>query len=251
MFETDLIYLLLLPIGVIAGYLNVMAGGGSLLTVPTMIFLGMPGEVANGTNRIAILAQNVSAVSSFHSRGYSDFRLGLTLTACTIPGAIAGAFAGTIIRGNSFNWLLAGVMIATMLLMARDKSKAKPAFNLSPRQRQAWGHWLMVAVGFYGGLIQIGVGLIIMPILYRVMHIDLVRVNMYKVLIVLGFTIVSLVVYAGRLDLVWLAGLFLAIGNAVGGWIGAHISVTRGEKTIRLLLNMVLVLMIVKLLFFS
>jgi len=231
--------------------MNVMAGGGSLLTVPAMIFLGMPGEVANGTNRIAIFAQNVSAVTSFHRKGFSDFKLGLTLAAAAIPGAIAGAFIGTMIRGEYFNWLLAGVMLLVMFMMARGKQKEKPVFAIEQKKRKIWGHALMLGAGFFGGLIQIGVGFIMMAILYRVMNIDLVRVNMYKVFIVLCFTSVSLAVYAIRLDLVWLAGIFLAVGNSIGGWLGAHISVVKGENTIKLVLNIALIAMIVKLLFFS
>lgn len=125
------IYLILVPIGIIAGYLNVMAGGGSLLTVPTMVFLGMPGEVANGTNRIAILAQNVSAVSSFYHKGFSEFRLSLSLAACAIPGAIAGAWVGTLIRGGIFNLVLASTMLLVMFLLYNDKKKDKSVFNLN------------------------------------------------------------------------------------------------------------------------
>ena len=90
---------LLTAIGVVAGFLNVMAGGGSLLTVPAMVFMGVPGPVANGTNRIAILAQNITAITTFFSKGFSDFRLSLSLAACAIPGAIAGALLGVRLEG--------------------------------------------------------------------------------------------------------------------------------------------------------
>ena len=81
---------LLAAVGVASGFLNVMAGGGSLLTVPVMVFLGIPGPVANGTNRIAILAQNVSAIATFARRGFSDLRLSLSLGLCAVPGAVLG-----------------------------------------------------------------------------------------------------------------------------------------------------------------
>ncbi|MCP4843139.1 MAG: TSUP family transporter, partial [Halieaceae bacterium] len=73
---------LLVVVGTIAGFLNVMAGGGSLLTVPVMVFMGIPGPVANGTNRIAILAQNLTAITTFARRGFRDFKLSLTLALC-------------------------------------------------------------------------------------------------------------------------------------------------------------------------
>ncbi|MFT6051998.1 MAG: putative membrane protein YfcA, partial [Halioglobus sp.] len=84
----------LVAVGAVAGFLNVLAGGGSLLTVPVMIFMGIPGPVANGTNRIAILAQNLSAITAFFNKGFSDFKLSLSLAACALPGAILGALLG-------------------------------------------------------------------------------------------------------------------------------------------------------------
>ena len=97
---------LLFAVGIVAGFLNVMAGGGSLLTVPVMIFMGLPGPVANGTNRIAILAQNLTAIATFARHGFQDFRLSLSLEACAIPGAVAGAFLGVPwkVSGSTTRW---------------------------------------------------------------------------------------------------------------------------------------------------
>jgi uncharacterized membrane protein YfcA len=109
--------LLLMAVGVVAGYVNVMAGGGSLLTVPTMVFLGIPDAVANGTNRIAILAQTLASMWVFITKGIAELRLSLTLALFTLPGALVGAWYGTQLRGVWFNRVLAGVMLAVMVLM--------------------------------------------------------------------------------------------------------------------------------------
>jgi hypothetical protein len=95
------------------------------------------------------------------------------------------------------------------------------------------------------------VGFIIMPILNRAMGLDLVRTNMHKVFIIAVYTIAALVVFASTVELMWLVGLALALGNAIGGYLGAHFSVTRGEKLIRVILNIVLIAFIIKLLFAS
>jgi len=241
----------LLPIGVVAGYVNVMAGGGSLLTVPALIFMGIPGHVANGTNRIGILAQNITAVSTFYRRGLHDFKLGFTLAACAVPGGLLGAWLGAQIQGVWFNRFLAVVMVLVMLLMAGSKRSSRPAEQAESPRNLLWGHVLMFGAGVYGGVIQIGVGFILISILHRVMRIDLVRVNMYKVLIVLCYTVAALAVYASQLQLAWAAGIVLAIGNSIGGWMGVHWSIKKGEKLIRRVLNGVLVLVIIKLLFFT
>ena len=240
---------LLVAVGTVGGFLNVMAGGGSLITVPVMVFMGLPGPVANGTNRIAILAQNITAVITFARRGYRDFRLSLTLAACAIPGAVAGALLGIRLEGVWFNRALALIMVAVMLVMYFDKGAAEQSGNHQPTRRQLLnGHLLMVGAGFWGGFIQLGVGFIIMPILNRVMGLDLVRTNMHKVFIVAAYTLVALSIFASQIELIWMVGLALAVGNSLGGYLGAHFAVSKGEKLIRLVLNLVLVAFIIKLL---
>lgn len=243
--------LLLFVTGIAAGFLNVMAGGGSLLTVPVMVFLGMPGPVANGTNRIAILPQNIAAIATFFRRGRAEFRYSLRLALCTLPGAVAGALAGTRLEGVWFDRTLAVIMLAVMIITVFGKNRPtqREGDPLS-RRRLAAGCLALVGVGFYGGFIQVGVGFIIMPVLQRIFGMDLVRVNMHKVFIVSVYTVVALIIFSVRVEVLWLMGLSLAAGNTLGGWLGAHTSVSRGEKTIKIVLNVVLIAFIIKLLFF-
>lgn len=241
---------LLAFVGVIAGWLNVMAGGGSLLTVPAMLFMGLPGPVANGTNRIAILAQNVTAVYAFFRRGFSDFRLSLSLSLAASIGAAAGAMVGVELEGEWFERVLAVVMVAVMLIMATGKGQEKNKNLHGVPRRLLLGHVCMVGAGFWGGFIQIGVGFILMPILHKVMGLDLVRVNMHKVFVILVYTIVALSIFASQLELAWAAGLGLAIGNSIGGWLGAHTTVTRGETWIKRVMYAALTALVIKLLFF-
>lgn len=240
---------MLTAVGIVAGFLNVMAGGGSLLTVPAMVFMGIPGEVANGTNRIAILAQNLTAVTTFFRNGFADFKLSLSLAACALPGAIAGAMVGVQLQGDWFNRLLALVMVGVMVIMYFEKGKAEAAEDYQPTSRQLLtGHILMVGVGFWGGFIQIGVGFIIMPVLNRVMGLDLVRTNMHKVFIIATYTIAALAIFASQLEVLWIVGAALALGNSIGGYLGAKFTISEGEKLIKLILNVVLILFIIKLL---
>lgn len=232
--------------------MNVIAGGGSLFTVPVMLFLGMPGPVANGTNRISIIAQNVVAVGAFFSKGFSDFRLSATLAVAASIGAYFGANVGVALSGPWFNRTVAAVMIAVMVLMAagQDASKAEPDGSAKAKNL-VLGHALMLGAGFWGGFIQIGVGFLLMPILYRVMGLDLVRVNMHKVFIAFVFSIVALAVFAAKVEIRWDAGAALAVGTAVGGWIGAHTTIKRGAPFIKRAMLVLLAAMAIKLVFFS
>lgn len=237
---------LLAGVGVLSGFLNVIAGGGSLLALPVLIFMGLPGNVANGTNRVAIVAQNASAFTSFFRKGYSELRTMLTLALCAVPGAAMGAYLGTQVSGELFNRILGGLMIVLLILMSRKPADVEAAEK--PR-RLVLGHILMVAVGFYGGFIQAGVGFFVMAVLYRVVGLDLVRVNAYKVFIIGIYTLLALAIFADRGLVLWLAGAALAVGTTIGGWIGAHYTIKRGERLIRVVLNAVLVVMAVRLLF--
>lgn len=247
-------YILLALVGVIGGVLNVLAGGGSLIMMPTLILLGVNGAVANGTSRIAVVAQNVTAIFAFRNRGFSDFKLSLSLAACAIPGGVIGAMAGTRLDGVWFNRVLAAIMIGVMILMATEKKTPKPAGDAtkhpgSTPRRTAVAHVLMVAVGFYGGFIQAGGGFLLMPILHKVLRLDLVRTNMHKVFIVAGYMIPALVVYALAGKTLWVVGFVLAIGTSIGGWMGSHLAVKKGDPFIRVVLNVALAALAIKLLF--
>lgn len=245
---------LLFGSGIAAGFINVMAGGGSLLTVPVMVFMGLPGPVANGTNRIAIVAQCITAVLTFFRKGFSEFRLSFTLALCAVPGAVAGALLGVRLQGVWFNRVLALVLLFVMFMLWRRSSKpvhAEQSVAPVSKPRLIAAHLLMVLVGAYGGFIQIGVGFLLIGVLANVLNIDLVRVNMHKVFIAGCFNVAALIVYAVQVPLVWVLGITLAAGNSIGGYLGAHTSVSQGEPAIKWVLNGVLLVFIAKLLFFS
>ncbi len=247
-------YVLLAALGLVAGILNVLAGGGSLLTLPAMVLMGIEGPVANGTNRVAILAQNIVAVTGFRAKGFSEPRLSLTLALATLPGAIAGAMLGTVTRGLVFNRVLAFVMIGVMIVMALPKRKTtrepstKHNEQSTKHRKRMLGHLCMVGVGFYGGFIQAGVGFLFMAAMHGVMGLDLVRVNMHKVFVIGVFTLAALIVFAVNGQVLWLMGAILAIGNSIGGWIGSHLTVTKGEGFVKIVLYLALSAMAVKLL---
>ena len=244
-------YAILFLIGIMVGFVNVMAGGGSLLTLPVMLFLGVPAPVANGTNRIAILAQMATAVVAFFRKGYSDFKLSLTLALAAVPGAVAGALVAVRLEGVLFNRILAVIMLVVMLVMATQKQT--PEYSGAPpgKPRLVLAHVLMAVLGIYGGFIQVGAGFLFMPILYKTLGLDLVRVNMHKSFIITVYTTAALLVFAWQVELFWILGLTLAAGTSIGAWLSAHVQVAQGERIIRLALNTVLALIIVKLLFFS
>lgn len=115
--------IILFLVGIISGFLNVNAGGGSTLTLPALIFLGLESSVANGTNRIGILVQNISAVYSFKREKYLDLKTSLMLSSYTLPGAIAGSFFAINLNDEIFQKILGVVMIGIILSMIIPQKK--------------------------------------------------------------------------------------------------------------------------------
>lgn len=238
--------LALFGIGAVAGLINVMAGGGSALTLPVLIFFGLEGTVANGTNRIAIFVQNIFAVQSFHQQKKRDFRTSLSMAIWTLPGGIAGVILAVNISNAWFEYILGIVLIGVVISMI-----AAPGVRRSA-ERSTLPRWLiypaMFLIGFYGGFIQVGVGFLIMAALFHILKTDLVSVNMHKVFIVLVYTlpVLAIFVYTGNVD--WAKGLALAAGNSFGGWWSARLAVRKGERLVRIVLFVAIVLMALRLL---
>ncbi|HPG41782.1 MAG TPA: sulfite exporter TauE/SafE family protein [bacterium] len=238
--------ILLFAAGLAAGFINVMAGGGSSITLPLLIFMGLDSSLANGTNRLAVFIQNITAVIAFRREKYSDFKTGLKLAAFTLPGAIIGAIVAVRIENDLFQKILGVVMIGIMITILLPKKSVAAGEKAHPNP------WLvalaMLGTGFYGGFLQIGVGFIMMAILQNMLKLDLIRVNMHKVFIVFFFTLPALLIFIFTGNVNWFYGLALAGGNALGAWWGVKIAVKKGEKVIRIVLTIAIFIMAAKLL---
>lgn len=237
---------LLFGIGIFVGFINVIAGGGSSLTLPTLIFMGLDGAMANGTNRVAIFFQNFFAVASFRKREFHEFQISGKLSLLTLPGAITGSILATKVSGVLFERILGGVLIFIVVSMFFSRS-----YTRGNRDQGEQRHWLiypaLVGIGFYGGFLQIGVGFLFMAALYHLLKLDLIRVNMHKVFIILVYTVPALVIFLLTGNINWKFGLSLAAGSAFGAWFGAHASVKGGEKVIRIILAVAILIMAAKL----
>lgn len=236
---------MLFGVGVVAGFFNVFAGGGSTITLPALIFMGLDSTLANGTNRVGIVMQNLAAVLSFRNEGHSEMRRSLTLAAWTLPGAIAGAIFALEINDALFERILAIVMIAVVASMFASPVTRGAA---GPHGRSWLVYPAMFAIGFYGGFIQVGVGFALMATLFHLEGASLVRVNMHKVFIVFIYTLPALAIFAWSGNVDWIIGLVLAAGTSCGAWWGARLAVRRGDRLIRFVLVGAIIVMALKLL---
>lgn len=236
--EFSLLHVVLLfGTGIAAGFLNTVAAGGSLLSLPMLIFLTSDPILANGTNRVAIFFQNVSAITGFRRKGISNFRYGILLAVPAVIGAGIGAKIAIGTDAALFQFILAIVMLVMLALTllnptARLRDKIEPNGTGSKIIAMA----AFFFIGIYGGFIQAGVGLLIITALRLLTGMDLVRTNAIKVLVIFFYTILALGIFIMEKQVDWALGATLAIGNATGAWIGSHWAVEKGDKWIKVVL---------------
>lgn len=235
--------------GIAAGFLNTVAGGGSLLTMPVLIFLGLPSAVANGTNRVALMAQNIIAIMNFRHKGFFDWKLSVMLAIPAVFGAMIGSKIAISIPDSIFNRLLAIVMIMVLILTIWNPQKKLESKEIVlDRKKKIIGCIAFFFVGIYGGVIQAGVGFIIIASLTFITGFSLVKINSLKVFIVAVYMVSSLCVFVFNGKVNWIYGLSLAIGNGIGAYLGSNFSVNKGDKWIKIILVIAVSFMAMKLL---
>ena len=246
-------YLLLFAAGAVAGVLNVIAGGGSFLTLPILMFLGLPPGLANGTNRVGILLQNVGAVWSFQRDGVLDWRSVMWAALPSIPGAALGVWLALLVSDQAFKRILALLMVTLSLWTLWSKRQGSavptPTDSATPSSGRMAGIGIaFFLIGIYGGFVQAGVGFLILAAT-TIVGLDLVRGNAVKVLTVLCFTALSLALFAlnGRVD--WAMGLVLAAGTTLGGIAGARLTVLKGHGWVRGVVTVTMIVVALKLWF--
>lgn len=235
-------YPLVIAAGFAAGFINTLAGSGSLITLPLLIFIGLPANVANGTNRVGILLQNVMGAGSFRRRAVLDLRGALMLGVPAILGSVAGAQVAVNLDEALMQRAIGIVMIVMLVIILLRPERWLEGRLLElrglPTLPQAGVFFL---IGAYGGFIQAGVGIFLLAGLVLSVGYDLVRANAVKVAIVLLFTISALVVFVRNGQVDWTVGLVLSIGNVLGAWLAARVAVEKGSAWIRRLLILVIV----------
>lgn len=242
------IYPLIVIAGVFAGFINTLAGSGSLITLPLLIGLGLPANVANGTNRIAILLQNIVGVSSFKKQKVLEFRSSVKLVIPAIIGSIIGAMIAVDINEEIMRKTIGGLLLFMFFIILW-----KPSRWLREQQgKSPLPYWLRAIIffiiGVYGGFIQAGVGFFLLSGLVLGAGYDLVRANAVKVLIILAYTVFALAVFIYNDQVNYSYGFILAAGNMIGAFLGARVAVKWGPKFVRYLLLITVIVAAAKLL---
>jgi uncharacterized membrane protein YfcA len=240
---------LLIASGLAAGFINAVSGGGSMLTLPALIFIGVPPGIANGTNRVAVVVQNIAALATYHQLKVTNHRLAFSLAIPTIIGSFLGALVSVRLDDTQFRTIL-GVVLLLLIwpVLAEPQLHARFA-NRQHIFRESWVLWaVFFIIGVYSGFLQVAAGLFFLLVLSLFGGMNLVLANSIKVTAMLCTTATALLVFIADNKVAWGTGLLLAVANALGAWLGAQWGVKKGEYWIRVVLITTVVAMAVQLL---
>ena len=233
-------YILMAVVGVAQGFLNTVAGGGSLLVLPVMTFMGVDLAVANGTNRIAILLQSIAGATSFKKQGALSMKVAIPLAICSTIGAAFGAMIASTVDKRVLNIAVAiCISIMAVLLIAKPKMWEGGNTTRCPKYLT---YLIFVGLGFYGGFIQAGAGFFFSWGLVVAAGLDLVKGNAVKTVIIGSYTTISLAIFYinGLVNIPM--GLVLAVGSSVGAVLGAKFTVAKGNNWVRYILAIVVII---------
>jgi uncharacterized protein len=234
--------ILLVVSGILAGFVNTLAGGGSIISLSLFIFLGLPADVANGTNRIGVLLQTLTSVFTFGQKKVLDFRKGAWLGIPAVIGSIIGAQVAVDIDRNTFEKAIAIVLLLMIFFIV-----FKPSVWMGNAEKAAKKPgWLQLffffLIGVYGGFVQVGVGYFLLAALVLVAGFDLVKANALKVWIVLLYTPFALLVFIKNDQVDWAFGLTHAAGNIIGAYIASNMAIKKGAGFVKWVIIIVIIL---------
>lgn len=226
---------MLIGTGLIAGIINTLAGGGSNLTLPALMILGLPADVANATNRVGVLLQSMVGTRAFDRHGKLEKADAGPILLPTLLGAGAGALAASFLPPLYLKPVLLATMVGMALIILIRPNTVLPLPGEEPKRMRgnfsAW--WTLFAAGVYGGFVQAGVGFILLAALAGSLRYDLVRANALKMLCTAVLTVLALGIFIWRDQVLWLPGLVLAVGTMAGAQLGVRFAITASPNTLK------------------
>ncbi|NOX63810.1 MAG: sulfite exporter TauE/SafE family protein [Chloroflexi bacterium] len=225
-----LLYIAVILAGAAAGFVNTLAGSGSAITLPLLVFLGLPANVANGTNRIGVLMQTSVSSSTFYRAGLTDAKSALKLLAPTVLGALVGAAIAVDLNEQNMRRAIGAMLVLTFFLLILRPQRWLKGRPEGARPVAIRDLFIFFLIGIYGGFIQAGVGIFLLVALVMDIGYDLVKANAIKPVLVFVFNVFALVVFMWNGQVNWILGLLLGVGNIAGAWTAARMAIKPGAQ---------------------
>ncbi|MEA3450413.1 MAG: sulfite exporter TauE/SafE family protein [Bacteroidota bacterium] len=245
------VYVLVISVGVFVGFINTLAGSGSLITLPLLIFLGLDPNTANGTNRLALFLQSLSAVSGFKKKKVFKINEGIHYGLPAVIGAILGALVAVETKPEVLNYIIAFLLVGMLILLLFNPQKWIKPNPKGEKTKPGIIHFIMFfVIGAYAGFLHAGVGFFWIAALVLGAGFDLVKANAIKMFIIMLYMPITLAIFAFNHQVDYGLGFLLGAGTIIGARIAVVVSIKKGSSFIRYVLLFAILISAVKLLFF-
>ncbi len=207
----------------VAGMINALAGNGSVITLTILTeLIGLPGNIANGTNRVGVLLNALGAFTGFSRNSKVDYRRHIKYIIPVVLGAVMGTLIATIVTNEQFMGVFKFLMVLMLIVILVNPERwliVRPERSVLPK----WMEWpVFLVLGFYGGFIQMGMGVFYLAVLVLVARLPMLESNAIKAVSVGIFTFIAVIIFAFAGQVVWLIGSVMGVGQFLGGWFSAH-----------------------------
>lgn len=236
-------YISLIVAGLLVGFINTLAGGGSIISLSVLMMLGLPAPLANGTNRIAITIQTLSATTSFRQQKVLETRKAILLSIPAVFGSLLGAWFAVDIREDIFEKAIGVIMLIMLVFILYKPHKfIYGRANISEKPLSWSTYVVFFFIGIYGGFIHMGVGYFLLAGIVGMAGFDLVKANAIKVFVVLVYAPFTLLVFLWHNQVNWKYGLIMAAGAVVGAIIASRLAVTKGVVFVKWVIVIVILI---------
>ncbi len=226
--------IILIVAGVFVGFINTLAGGGSIISLSVFMIMGLPPTIANGTNRVAIMIQTITAVSSFKKQKVLDQRKAILLAIPAAAGSVIGALVAVDMNELIFERAFAVIMLIMLVfILFKPQKYLYGRKELQNKKISIWQIIVFFLIGMYGGFIHVGIGYFLLAGIVLGAGYDLVKANAIKVTIAFFVTVIALIVFIVDQDIRWLYGLVMGVGTIGGALLASRLAVKKGVNFVR------------------
>jgi uncharacterized membrane protein YfcA len=235
--------------GIIVGFINTLAGGGTVISLSVFMFFGLPPLLANGTNRVAVVFQNLTSVIYFQRNKFIDWHKILHFGIPVVVGSLTGAFIAGYLSNRWFQYIFAATVILFGISMLLNPNRyIRERTDLVNRKITLPQYLLYFLLGIYGGFVHVGIGYLFLAVLVLMNGYDLLKANVLKNVLVLTYVPFSVLIYALQGNVCWTFGLIHAIGNIIGAGLAARLAIKKGAPFIRYIVLILIVIVILQML---
>ncbi len=235
--------IILIIAGLMVGFINTLAGGGSIISLSILMMLGLPAPLANGTNRVAIAIQTLTATSSFKQQKVLPLRKSIYLSIPAVLGSLIGSWIAVDINEEIFEKAIGAIMLIMLIFILYKPQKYLYGRAEIMEKPLNWKIYLIFFfIGIYGGFIHMGIGYFLLMGIVLGAGFDLVKANAIKVFIVMIYTPFTLVVFLWNGLIEWKYGLIMAIGGVIGAFIASRLAVSKGVVFVKWVIVIVILI---------